>query len=496
MGSEPTIGSFDLSGQLRTRDDVLRHAVQGMRDEQLRTGKQIVASVDSANMAITSGLNEQTRMLGELGGDLRGIGDEVLHLRYSLERGMHALESQARLQSELLAVIAQATLAPSRTKAQEFERRAFSLLQRSLLAEARSEAERSLEEEPYQWGAHHLLAQVSEAEAAPEEAAEHYRLAVRYAAGIAPRQQALSLGALARMSLVAGDAAGAEGFAWQAYMADSTAERLYTSAVYLAATEGQASDEGVEDRLYRAVIDRPGLAVVAMAEPTLVRREQARDAALIRVSAAMAARLDVAFSGLDELVKSLDGFLRYHQSMNPEGIRAFVHARVVSIIGEQQTRAWWDRQIAAIVDEMLSGRSDVVGSGATAILNNAHAGKKMVAAALSDRTIETLYAGLSDVPPLLAQIESELRRLMQASEMASGRMMQVALDAERYLEQNRASVGKWSTPTDDTIRFNRKAATGPAARVSIEYLEPIREYYCGTVKFMEAIRPDVLRPPS
>lgn len=492
MGSEPTIGSFDRTGQLRTRDDVVRDAVQGMRDEQLRTGKQIVASIDSANAALASGLGEQTRMLGALGDNLRGVGDEVLHLRYSLERGMDALHSQARLQSELLAVIARATLAPSRTKAQEFEQRAFSLMQRGLLAEARAEANRSLEEEPYQWGAHHLLAQVSEAEGAPAEAVEHYKLAVRYATGVSPRQHALSLTALARMSLEAGSTADAEAFAWEAYRANPTAELLYASAVYLAAAEEPEGDAGVQDRLYNAVIEHPGLAVVAMAEPRLVKRERARDAALTRVRDAMAAHLDVALTRFDEMIPSLDEFLRHHQSVDQDGIRSFVRARVAESIGEQQTRAWWEREITNDLGTMLNGRTRAIGQTATDTLSRMREARQAIAQARAENTIESLHAGLTMLPSLIDKTVADLTALLTASERATTTMTQMAANAEHYVAVNRSSVGKWSTPTDETIAFNRNKAVAATAHVAVRYVEPIREYYDGMVRFVQAARIEIV----
>lgn len=496
MGSEPTIGSFDRTGQLRTRDDVVRDAVQGMRNEQLRTGKQIVASIDSANAALASGLGEQTRMLGALGDNLRGVGDEVLHLRYSLERGMNALHSQARLQSELLAVIARATLAPSRTKAQEFEQRAFSLMQRGLFSEARAEANRSLEEEPYQWGAHHLLAQVSEAEGAPAEAVEHYKLAVRYAAGVSPRQHALSLSALARMSLQAGNAAEAEVFAWEAYRANPTPELLYASAVYLALTDDPASESGVEDRLYGAVIQQPGLAVIAMGEPSLIKRGQARDAALGRVRDLMAARIDYALSCLGEMTGSLGGFLEHHQSVDPEGIKTYVRARVAQTLGEQQTQAWWKNLIAEHVYTLISRRNQVVGQSASAMLEQVNAARESTTAAAHERTIEALYAAITNLPGVLDSTEAELRKLFEKSEQTGGTMMRTAIGAEEYVQKNRSKVGKWSTPLEDTMMYNRMSATAPVARVSTEYIEPIREYYLRTLQYLEAVKPEMTRPLS
>ncbi|TDB39544.1 MAG: hypothetical protein D9V44_00810 [Actinobacteria bacterium] len=493
MGSEPTIGSFDRSGQLRTRDDVLRDAVQGMRDEQLRTGRQIVASIDSANAALSSSLTEQTRMLGALGDNLRGVGDEILHLRYSLERGMDALHRQAHLQTALLSVIAQATLAPSRTKAQEFERRAFSLLQRGLLAEARAEAGRSLEEEPYQWGAHHLLAQVSEAESAPDEAVEHYKLAIRYAAGVSPQQQALSLAALARMSLLAGSATDAEQFAWEAYQANPTAELLYASAVYLATTDDTASDAGVQERLYRAVIERPGLSVVAMAEPHLIARSDARDAALSDVRDLMANRVSYALSCLDQVLSSLDGFLRHHRSQSPAEIRTYIRASVVAAIGDQGTAPLYVNHADRIASELLELRDRFAGQGAADIIEGIRADRTTTSRALDERTIESLQTVHASFPQMLDRAESDLKKMAQAIEKATGTITNHALGNERFVEAKRAIINKFGISADERQRFMRAAASAPAERAAVAYLAPIRKYYWDTAKYVEAARPDITR---
>lgn len=488
-------GSFDSMGKLRTRDDFVAESFRDMQQEQHRIGKQIVARLDAGASTVASGLGQQTEQLRGIGSQLHQLSDEVLLLRGSLEHGMrsveqglHALEGWAELQARLLADVASSLQSPSSTQAKEFSKRAFSLLSRGLLDEARSEAGRSLAEEPYQWDAFYIIGQIEESSGEVGAALEHYEAAARYARGVSTTQEAMSLTAAARMHLLKGAAQQAEARAWDAYRLAGGPERLYASAVFLAAADldGSRATE-LHQRLTEAVYAKPSLAVLAMAEPRIRAKQEIRDSALTQVRDTMAAQLTPMSSQMGSLAESLRAFAEYHNTQSNEQLHVWILTQAAPLYTKYRNRGdvakWWWGDVAKQWDELVRSHTSMLPGFSDAEMRSlVDYSERMCVrldSALEEGTLDSLHDARMSLPSELTTLAHRLEKLRDSVDQGCDRLQGTVASLEWAIDYARRSYD-----SEDTKSVPQKMISLTAVRLILECLNPNRTYFADTLQYV------------
>lgn len=266
------------------------------------------------------------------------------------------------------------------------------------------------------------------------------------------------------------------------------------SAVYLAIADSLSEREPeLMDRLFRAVYCQPGLAVLAMAEPNLARKERARDEALGRVRDTLRTPLRALAPYLGELDRSLQDFLKTQNRISVESVHARIlqdaracHVSVVSSRGSGLLKNQFLGQAQQCLrTRFAQGRAQ---SACRALVD----ARQVVASGLQSNSIAGLHHASVKIPGLMAGVVDNIILQAEDCERVCSGIRAHIVAGERRVNELRAQTSKgleafFRSPPYGTFDYFDEWARLVTRREVITYLQPVEEYWLGVARFARAM---------